>query len=374
MVAVLRRLGFTVVDAAVTAPAAPAAATAVAVATEASGEGDAGRRSAQEYGTFEAAIAELRMRSTARGPSLYQPILLLWAIGRARHGEPRLTPWSTVEREVGRLLSRHGARGERPRPDYPSADLHSAGLWVMHDHPGTAPSAHGDSTVAQWFRNHQPRTGLSPAVYATMRDSGPDRARCVHILLAYFDGVSADTLHALLTDVGLGDEAFPSSPPGPSPLPGQSPHPAASTRASDGEQDAIPRDVLIAARYERLCQLVEHDEPARHGQRVPRQSEQPLRSRRAREAALLRSHGRCENPRCSGQPQDVTDRGQPILEVDHVQELAAGGRDHPAQMVALCPNCHAIKTRGSTRESLRAELAAVAERRHHGIRAGAVGA
>ena len=43
-------------------------------------------------------------------------------------------------------------------------------------------------------------------------------------------------------------------------------------------------------------------------------------------------------------------RGRPILEIDHVHDLALGGADDPAQMIALCPNCHAIKTRGTTRE------------------------
>ena len=33
-------------------------------------------------------------------------------------------------------------------------------------------------------------------------------------------------------------------------------------------------------------------------------------------------------------------------------------------MVALCPNCHAVKTRGRTRQSLQRELLAVAELLH----------
>ena len=82
---------------------------------------------------------------------------------------------------------------------------------------------------------------------------------------------------------------------------------------------------------------------------------------------LLRSEGHCENPRCTGEPQDSTDAGRPILEVDHIQDLARGGPDHPEQMIALCPNCHATKTRGRTREQLRRELLAVARHRHQTI-------
>ena len=79
---------------------------------------------------------------------------------------------------------------------------------------------------------------------------------------------------------------------------------------------------------------------------------------------LLRSQGACENPSCTGAAKDLTDCGEPILEIDHIHDLAKGGPDDPAQMAALCPNCHAIKTRGSTREQLRQSLFAVARQRH----------
>jgi 5-methylcytosine-specific restriction protein A len=47
----------------------------------------------------------------------------------------------------------------------------------------------------------------------------------------------------------------------------------------------------------------------------------PVRSAAARRAVLVHSEGTCENPGCTGQPKDVTDRGDPILEVDHIYEL-----------------------------------------------------
>jgi hypothetical protein len=78
---------------------------------------------------------------------------------------------------------------------------------------------------------------------------------------------------------------------------------------------------------------------------------------------LVRSEGRGENPGCAGQPSDVTDSGGPILEVDHVRDIALGGAGKPRQMIALCPNCHAVKTRGRTREQLSQTLLATAEKR-----------
>jgi hypothetical protein len=47
---------------------------------------------------------------------------------------------------------------------------------------------------------------------------------------------------------------------------------------------------------------------------------------------------------------------KPILDVDQLVDLALGGNDHPANIVALCPNCHACKTRGADVRSWRTEL------------------
>jgi len=67
---------------------------------------------------------------------------------------------------------------------------------------------------------------------------------------------------------------------------------------------------------------------------------------------IVRSRGRCESPRCTGDIHDKTTSGQPILDIDHVHDLGDGGPDVPASMIELCPNCHATKTRGSRRETL----------------------
>ncbi|MFG2439017.1 HNH endonuclease [Streptomyces sp. NPDC048508] len=116
--------------------------------------------------------------------------------------------------------------------------------------------------------------------------------------------------------------------------------------------------------YRRLVEAAERREAATKGKRSRATNSRPVRISQAREAVLIRCDNRCENPRCPGQPDDLTDDGRPILEVDHVDEIAAGGRDHPSQMVALCPNCHAVKTRGRTREALRGVLAQAAQDKH----------
>ncbi|MEU6603843.1 HNH endonuclease signature motif containing protein [Streptomyces shenzhenensis] len=84
-----------------------------------------------------------------------------------------------------------------------------------------------------------------------------------------------------------------------------------------------------------------------------------------RKAVLERSKGLCENQRCRDrEPVGYTDNGDPILEIDHVVEHAKGGRDHGSNTIALCPNCHALKTRGRDRRELTAFLQKEAQRLH----------
>jgi hypothetical protein len=66
-----------------------------------------------------------------------------------------------------------------------------------------------------------------------------------------------------------------------------------------------------SSRGSRLCQ--------------PRVSVDVLPLLSARRPGLLRSQGHCENPHYTGEPQDIINTGHPILEVDHIQDLAKGG-------------------------------------------------
>ncbi|MFJ9968874.1 HNH endonuclease [Streptomyces avermitilis] len=87
----------------------------------------------------------------------------------------------------------------------------------------------------------------------------------------------------------------------------------------------------------------------------------------SRQAVLERSQGACENPDCPD-PRYTMVRGKNgtfLLEVDHIDDHAKGGEDLPRSMIALCPNCHAIKTRTAVTEEFRASLHATALARHH---------
>ena len=269
-------------------------------------------------------------------PALYQPITLLWAFGRAFDDEPRLVSWAETRRQVSDLFDRYGRPWEGDRVYYPIAALHGTGLWELDAVTETVPSAHGGSIPERWFDEHQPRGGLAEPVHNLVRDSPEVRSAAVRVLVdTYFLGADATEL---LAELGL--------------------------LASTGVSPAEASFAALSAAYKHLCSQADIFWRNRETVRAERTTSDPVRSGDARRAVLLRSGGRCENPRCAGDIQDRTDRGEPILEIDHVQDLALGGPDHPAQMIALCPNCHATKTRGRTREELRPVLLQAA-RNHH---------
>lgn len=281
-----------------------------------------------------------RYRSPDGRLALYQPLTLLWAFGRAHQGLARMTEWPETEAALGGFLERHG---EHPRPHYPVAALYHAGLWDLGG-PRPVPPAHGNEPV-RWFANNRPTGGLPAPVYNLVRYSGEARVAAVATIVdRYLQDADED---AILADTGLADD--------------------------DIADDEVPAGNVIVAKspleeeYRRLCGIGvgPGDRGTRYGQ--PRTTVDILRLKSARRAVLMRSEGHCENPRCTGEPQDITDAGHPILDVDHIQDLALGGPDYPGQMIALCPNCHAIKTRGRTREQLRHELLTVARRRHETI-------
>ena len=287
-------------------------------------------------------ISTLHVRWANDQPALYQPITLLWAIGRALHGEPRVETWEVTKLQVGELLDRFGFRGERPRPDYPIAALFNAGLWELETGGVPIPAAHGDAELKRWFDNHAPAGGLAAAAYDLFRDSAQVRVAAVRTILdTYFQGTD---YVELLENVGLSDTGI--------------------TAQMDEADDRVIGQSPLEECYRRLCGLAERGSKRNAGKRVTRTSKELIRSAAARRAVLLRSGGNCENPDCSGHPDVLTDAGDPILEIDHIHDLAKDGPDDPIQMIALCPNCHAVKTRGRDREQLRHRLFEVARQRH----------
>jgi HNH endonuclease len=122
-----------------------------------------------------------------------------------------------------------------------------------------------------------------------------------------------------------------------------------------------PEEAARQAEYRRYCSgLLQGKVPGTFEETVSTR----IRSARARNAVLYRDEYTCRNPRCTGQCDDVNDKGKPIVHVDHIRELGDSGPDDPRNMITLCPNCHAIKTLGRSRGQLTDKLSEIALQRH----------
>ncbi len=126
----------------------------------------------------------------------------------------------------------------------------------------------------------------------------------------------------------------------------------------------------MVERYVFLNSRAVEAERVRRASSATRSIQEYFRSPAARKAVMQRSEGRCENPECLGHPDERAVNGDPMLEVDHVRDLAQGGKDVPVNMIALCPNCHALKTRGENRNDLRKVLVLAARDKHQSLISG----
>lgn len=79
-----------------------------------------------------------------------------------------------------------------------------------------------------------------------------------------------------------------------------------------------------------------------------------LRSRAVAEYVLKRSGGTCEG--CQSAAPFVTKGGRPYLECHHTTRVSDGGPDHPAHVVAVCPNCHRRAHLGQDAEAFNGRL------------------
>jgi len=93
-------------------------------------------------------------------------------------------------------------------------------------------------------------------------------------------------------------------------------------------------------------------------QQAPAQSKRNVyeRSQDVRVYVLARAKGKCEG--CSAPAPFLRPDGTPYLEPHHLRRLSDGGPDHPAHVIALCPNCHRRVHAGVDGKTYNAQLSA----------------
>ncbi|MGW5123808.1 YDG/SRA domain-containing protein [Streptomyces sp. NPDC004069] len=152
-----------------------------------------------------AAVEALRVDQSTGLPARHQPITLLWGLGRAAVGQPRLVPWVDARTELRRLLSEYGRPGSDPSPEYPFVALSRSRLWELDGMTGEVPRARG-SRLRPWLTAQNPRGGLRDEVYTLMATNQAMRQRVVDALLhRFFDDEDPSTL---LQDCQLADPVF----------------------------------------------------------------------------------------------------------------------------------------------------------------------
>jgi 5-methylcytosine-specific restriction protein A len=80
------------------------------------------------------------------------------------------------------------------------------------------------------------------------------------------------------------------------------------------------------------------------------------RSRDVRDYVLARANAECEG--CKTPAPFLRPDGTPYLEPHHLRRLSDGGPDHPAHVIALCPNCHRRVHAGADGEAYNTKLIA----------------
>ncbi|MET8049529.1 HNH endonuclease [Streptosporangium sp. NPDC005286] len=228
----------------------------------------------------------------------HQPLTLLWAIGRAAQGEPRLTPWEITYGELGQLIEEFGLEEDRPNPEFPVLWLYHHGLWDLPGHAKVPPAS--GRPAQQWMKEHRPNSGLLPWVHEIVTGQEEIRAQiAVRLLSVYFRDVDHN---ALLARVGLNPTVIRSG----SFTPGR----------SESIMERVIRDSLLAEQIKRAhdyhCQIC--------GNRLA------LQQGFYAEGAHIRPIGKPHN-----------------------------GPDEPDNLLCLCPNDHVLFDRGAI--AIQADLA-----------------
>ncbi|MFE5793618.1 YDG/SRA domain-containing protein [Streptomyces sp. NPDC056503] len=151
------------------------------------------------------AFTSLRVDRSSGRPARHQPILLLWAAGRARLGKQRLTPWLASKDELAALLAAYGQPGSAAAPEYPFTALHRSPLWTLEGITEEVPQARG-SKLGSWLDRHDPLGGLEKDLYERLASdtSFRDEAVC-RLLQTYFTDIDWQDI---LIAVGLQSHAF----------------------------------------------------------------------------------------------------------------------------------------------------------------------
>ena len=83
----------------------------------------------------------------------HKPLLVLYAIGKLRHRENQLIPYTEIEKELAELLSEFGTGQSKPRPHYPFWRLREDNVWKVTDADLIEETPSGDAYITDLKRH-----------------------------------------------------------------------------------------------------------------------------------------------------------------------------------------------------------------------------
>ena len=144
-----------------------------------------------------------RIRVFQRGEqrAVHKPLLILLALARTAHGEPRMTRFEDIEEPFKQLLTEFGPSSAASSRHYPFWHLKTDGLWQLDGPPDFLNRAAGATPNLGELRKLHVAGGFAPEVDVALRSDPALRAQLAHQLL---DAHFPETLHGdILSALGL---------------------------------------------------------------------------------------------------------------------------------------------------------------------------
>ena len=120
-------------------------------------------------------------RGTERAP--HKPLLVLLALARTQHGEPRLMRFVDIEPKLRELLRNFGPPRQHDHPEYPFWRLQADGIWEVHaNSPLGGPRSRIAPSVS-FLRASGAIAGFSPDIDTVLRRSSTLASQAAEELL-----------------------------------------------------------------------------------------------------------------------------------------------------------------------------------------------
>jgi len=133
--------------------------------------------------------------------AVHKPLLILLALARTAHGEPRMVRFEDIEAPFKQLLTEFGPSSAASSRHYPFWHLKTDGLWQLEGPADFLDRPAGATPNLGELRNLHVAGGFAPEVDAALRSSPVLRAQLAHQLL---DAHFPETLHGdILSALGL---------------------------------------------------------------------------------------------------------------------------------------------------------------------------